>query len=76
MKNHVQLNPIIAYFKRVDIISLIYKALYLTNPLPPPPPAPPKKNTISAIFSVLFAFYRRIVKVSCNSCAFFIITDD
>ena len=30
MKNHVQLNQIIAEFKAIDIILLIYKALYFT----------------------------------------------
>ena len=35
MKNHVQLNPIIADFKRNDIILLIYKTLYFTNTPPP-----------------------------------------
>ena len=46
MKNHVQLNPIIADFKRTDIILLIYKALYFTPPvrirenIHTPPPAP------------------------------------
>ena len=47
MKNNVQLNAIIADFRRIDIILLIYKAMYLTNPPPP---------SISGIFSVLFAF--------------------
>ena len=45
MKNHVQLNPILADFKRNDIILLIYKAFYFTYS---------RKNTISAIFSALF----------------------
>ena len=45
MQNHVQLNPILADFKRIDIILLIY--FYFTYP--------PQKH-VSAIFSVLFAF--------------------
>ena len=48
--DHVQLNPIIVDFKTIDIILVIYKALYSTySPYP-------RKNTIPAIFSVLFAF--------------------
>ena len=31
MKNQVQLNPIIADFKRIDITLLIHKAFYFTN---------------------------------------------
>ena len=52
MKNHVQLNPIIADFKRTDIILLIYKALYFTPPVrirenihtPPRPVWSPTRN--------------------------------
>ena len=43
MKNHVQLNPIIADFKRIEIILLIYKALYFTL-------IPPQKHDFSHIF--------------------------
>ena len=48
MKNHVQLNPIIADFKRIDIILAIYKALYFTYPL--------QKHDFSHIFRLVCFF--------------------
>ena len=48
MKNHVQLNPIIADFKRIDIVLLIYKALYFTYP--------PQKHDFSHIFRLVCFF--------------------
>ena len=67
MKKHVQLNPILADFKRIDIILVIYKALYFTYP---------RKNTISAIFSVLFAFSSPSSRSLIQFLYFSIITDD
>ena len=48
MKNHVQLNQILTDFKRIDIILLIYKTLYFTNP--------PQKHDFSHIFRLVRFF--------------------
>ena len=48
MKNHVQLYPILADFKRIDIILLIYKALYVTYPQ--------QKHDFSHIFRLVCFF--------------------
>ena len=69
MKNHVQLNPTIADFKRIDIILLIYKALYFTYPRP-------RKHTILFIFSVFFAFLSPNSQSAIQNLYFSIIIDD
>ena len=66
MKNHVQLNPILADFKRIDIILLIYKALYFTYP----PPPSPQKHDLKPYFPSCLLFYHRVAEVSYNSCTF------
>ena len=70
MKNDAQLNPIIADFKRIDIILVIYKALYF--------PYPPQKHDFrfSAIFSVLFAFLSPSSRSLIQFLYFSVITDD
>ena len=48
MKNHVQLNPILADFNWIDIILVIYEALYFT--------CPPQKHDFSHIFRLVRFF--------------------
>ena len=57
MKNHLQLNPIIADFKkgRHYFGDIQYKALYFT---------------IWPYFPTCLLFYRRVAEVSYNSCTF------
>ena len=71
MKNHVQLNPILADFKWIDIILVIYEALYFTYP---PPPA---KTRFQPYFPSCLLFYRRVAEASLIQFLYFsIITDD
>ena len=55
-------DPILADFKRIDIILVIYKALYFTYP--------PPKHDFSHIFRLVCFFYRRVPDASYNSCTF------
>ena len=62
MKNHVQLNPILTDFKRIDIILLIYKGIVFH--------LPPAKTRFQPYFPSCLLFYRRVAEVSYNSCTF------
>ena len=60
MKNYVQLNTIVVYFTRIDIVLLKYEALYFTYPPPQKKiTTNEQKNNIIFVhdlFAVLFDF--------------------